>query len=121
VSARAYRADSRRRGYRVAPRRRARGRGRSRIDWDRAGRIALVLVLFLILVLYINPIAGFLDAWQESKAEQANLERLEQTNEDLKKRVAILGEPDGAEREARKMGMVAADERAYVVRGLREK
>lgn len=105
----------------MAPRRRARGRGGSRIDWDRAGRIALVLVLFLILVLYINPIAGFLNAWQESKAEQANLERLERANEDLRKRVAILGEPNGAEREARKMGMVAGGENPYVVRGLREK
>jgi cell division protein FtsB len=121
VSARAYRANPRGRGYRVAPRRRARGRGRSRIDWDRTGRIALVLVLFLIVVLYVNPIAGFVDAWQESKAEQANLERLERTNEELRKRVAILGQPDGAEREARKMGMVAEGERAFVVRGLREK
>jgi hypothetical protein len=49
------------------------------------------------------------------------LERWERTNEELRKRVAILGQPDGAEREARKMGMVAAGERAYVVRGLREK
>jgi cell division protein FtsB len=105
----------------VGPRRRARGRGGSRIDWDRTGRIALVLVLFLILVLYINPITGFIDAWQESKAEQANLGRLEQTNEELRKRLAILGQPDGAEREARKMGMVAEGEKPYVVRGLREK
>ena len=105
----------------MAPRRRARGRARSRLDWDRVGRIALVLVLFLICVLYINPIAGFVDAWQESKAEQANLERLEATNEELRRRVAILDQPDGAEREARQMGMVAADENPYVVRGLREK
>ena len=105
----------------MGPRRRARGRGGSRIDWDRTGRIALVLVLFLILALYINPVAGFIDAWQESKAERANLEQLEHTNVELRKRVAILGHPDGAEREARKMGMVAADERPYVVRGLRDK
>ena len=78
-------------------------------------------MLFLILVLYINPVAGFVDAWRESKSEQANLAQLERTNEELKKRVAILGQPGGAEREARKMGMVAGGERAYVVRGLREK
>jgi cell division protein FtsB len=133
VSARAYRANPRTagsnrrrksssgRGYRVAPRRRARGGGRSRIDWDRAGRIALVLVLFLILVLYINPVAGFIDAWRESKAEKANLEQLQRDNEELRKRVAILDQPNGAEREARQMGMIAAGEQAYVVRGLREK
>ena len=78
-------------------------------------------MLFLILVLYINPVAGFVDAWQETKAERANLEQLERTNEDLKRRVAVLDQPGGTEREARKMGMVAADERAFVVRGLREK
>jgi cell division protein FtsB len=78
-------------------------------------------VLFLILVLYINPVIGFIDAWRESQAERDNLEQLERTNLELKKRVATLGQPDGAEREARKMGMVAAGEQPYVVRGLREK
>ena len=109
------------RRYRVAPRSRARSRGGSRIDWDRAGRIALVLVLFLIVALYVNPLAGFINARQESKAEQENLAQLERTNAELKKRVAVLGQPDGAVREARKMGMIAEGERAYVVRGLREK
>lgn len=117
-SARAYRSSSRR--YRVKPRPRSRGR-RSRIDWERAGRVVLVLVLFLVVALYVNPLASFVDAWQESKAEQTNLAELKQTNEELKQRVAVIDRPDGAEREARKMGMVASDERAYVVRGLREK
>ena len=118
-SARPRKPPSRR--YRVAPRSRARSRGGSRIDWDRAGRIALVLVLFLIVALYVNPLAGFINARQESKAEQENLAQLERTNAELKKRVAVLSQPDGAVREARKMGMIAVGERAYVVRGLREK
>lgn len=117
VSARAHRSTQRR--YRVAPR--SRSRRRSRIDWERTGRIALVLVLFLIVALYVNPLAGFVDAWQESKAEKANLVELQQTNQDLKQRVEALSRPGGAEREARKMGMVGEGERAYVVRGLREK
>ena len=132
MSARAYRATTRPsrsaarrkpgsgRRYKVAPRSRARGRG-TRIDWERTGRIALVLVLFLIIALYVNPLAGFVDAWQESKAEQAHLAELERTNEDLKQRVGALAGPGGAEREARKMGMVSEGERAYVLRGLREK
>ena len=103
----------------MAPRSRSR-RG-SRIDWERTGRIALVLVLFLIVTLYVNPLAGFVDAWQESKAEKQNLAELEQTNSELKQRVGALNSPGGAEREARKMGMIAGGERAFVVRDLREK
>jgi cell division protein FtsB len=117
VSARAHRSTQRR--YRVAPRSRSR-RG-SRIDWERTGRIALVLVLFLIVALYVNPIASFVDAWQESKAEKEHLAEVQRVNDELKQRVAALDAPGGAEREARKMGMIAEGERAYVVRGLREK
>ncbi len=117
MSARAHGSTQRR--YRVAPR--SRSRRKSRIDWERTGRIALVLVLFLIVALYVNPLAGFVDAWQESEAEKQHLAELEQVNQDLKKRVAALEAPGGAEREARKMGMIAEGERAYVVRDLREK
>ena len=117
MSARAHRSTQRR--YRVAPRSRSR-RG-SRIDWERTGRIALVLVLFLIIALYVNPVASFVDAWQESNAEKENLAQLEQVNEELKQRVGALDAPGGAEREARKMGMIGEGERAYVVRDLREK
>jgi len=117
VSARAHRSTQRR--YRVAPR--SRSRRASRIDWERTGRIALVLLLFAILVLYVNPVTSFVDAWQEGKAEQENLAELEATNAELKQRVAALNAPGGAEREARKMGMIDEGERAYVVRDLRDK
>jgi cell division protein FtsB len=117
VSARAHRSTQRR--YRVTPR--SRSRRKSRIDWERTGRIALVLVLFLIVVLYVNPVSSFVDAWQESKAEKENLADLEATNAELKQRVEALDAPGGAEREARKMGMIAEGEQAYVVRDLREK
>jgi hypothetical protein len=117
VSARAHRSTQRR--YRLAPR--SRSRRASRIDWDRAGRVALVLVLFLILVLYVNPISSFYDAWKEGNAAEESLAELEATNAELKQRVAGLNAPGGAEREARKMGMIAEGERAYVVRDLRDK
>ena len=98
VSARAHRSTQRR--YRVAPR--SRSREASRIDWERTGRIALVLVLFLIVALYVNPLAGFVDAWQESKAEKANLVELQQTNQDLKQRVGRSRGPAApSERRAR--------------------
>ena len=80
-----------------------------------------MLVLFLIVVLYVNPVSSFVDAWQESQAEKENLAELEKANVELKARAAILDEPDGTEREARRMGMVGEGERPYVVRNLREK
>lgn len=80
-----------------------------------------MLVLFLIVALYVNPLAGFVDAWQESKAEERNLAEVEQVNDELKQRVGALDAPGGPEREARKIGMVAEGERAYVVRDLRDK
>jgi cell division protein FtsB len=124
VSARAQRAGTRRRparakpSYRLAPRRSSGGRSRSRIDWDRLGRIALVLVLFVVLVLYVNPISNFLDAWQESKAEQQRLAEVRAENESLHRETTALDNPDAAEREARRIGMVAEGERSYVIRGL---
>ncbi len=116
MSARAQAA----RGYRMrpAPRTQRRGRG-SRVNWDKVGRVALVLVLVAILASYISPSLNFLDAWGDSKAERANLTELKQENEKLLQRIATLGEPDAAERAARKTGMVAETESPYVMKGLR--
>jgi hypothetical protein len=125
VSARAHRAGPRggaappRISYRLAPRRAGRGRRRTPIDWDRLGRIALVLVLFVVVVLYVNPISNFLDAWGESRAEQERLAAARAEYEQLQQRAAALDEPGAAEREARRIGMIAPGERSYVVGGLR--
>jgi cell division protein FtsB len=101
---------------RVAPRRSA--RRRSRIDWDRFGRIVLVLVLFTIVALYVNPVTGFLDSWSESRAEQQRLDMVRAEHREVAKRAKALEDPAALEREARKLGMVAEGERAYVIRGL---
>lgn len=108
------------RGYRLkpAPRTRARG-GASRIQWDRVGRVVLVLVLAVICISYIGPSLNFLDAWRDSKAEHASLTDLRSENTKLKQRLANLQGPDAAERGARKIGMTAVGEGAYVVRGLK--
>jgi cell division protein FtsB len=107
------------RGYRLrpAPRTRSRGGG-SRIHWDRVGRIALVLVLVAICISYIGPSLNFFDAWRDSKAEHAALAELKAENARLGQRLTSLDGPDAAERGARKIGMVAPGEAAYVVRGL---
>lgn len=117
MSARAQAA----RGYRMRPAPRTRGRGRSasRINWNKLGRVALVLVLAVVLVSYISPALDFVDAWRDSRAEHAHVEQLRAENAQLRERIATLDDSDAAERAARRGGMVALGEGAYVVRGLR--
>jgi cell division protein FtsB len=107
------------RGYRLRPAARgSRRRGAGRIQWDRVGRIALVLVLLLICISYVGPSLNFLDAWRDSKAETSSLAELRAENAKLEQRLGNLEGPDAAERGARKIGMVAPGEGAFVVRGL---
>jgi cell division protein FtsB len=78
--------------------------------------VVLVLVLLLVLASYVNPLFDFFDAWQDSRAERTQLQQLQQENEDLRAKAAALSGPDAAEREARRLGMVAPDERSYVIK-----
>lgn len=107
-------------GYRMrpAPRPRTGGSPASRVRWDKVGRVVLVLVLFAVLASYVSPALNFLDAWRDSRSEYANLAALRQENAKLRERIVALGGPDAAERGARKVGMVAAGEGSYVIRGL---
>ena len=102
-------------------RRRVRRRtGPSRIRWDRLGRVALVLVLFLVLVSYLNPLVNLLQAWQGSKSSDAQLVQLKREKVDLTERLREVSSPAALEREARRLGMVKAGERAYVIENLRQ-
>ncbi|MQA74258.1 MAG: hypothetical protein GEU88_07970 [Solirubrobacterales bacterium] len=108
------------RGYRLRPAARKGGRRpASRIHWDKVGRVALVLVLFAILASYVNPVVNFLDARSDARAERTSLEELRSENTRLRARLATLDEPGAAERAARKLGMVAEGESAYVIEGVK--
>jgi cell division protein FtsB len=103
----------------AAPRRRVRRRvGPSRIRWDRLGRTVLVLVLFGVLISYLNPVVNLIDAWRDSKAGEDRLVELEREQASLEEKVEEASSPLTVEREARRLGMIRAGERAYVVRGL---
>jgi cell division protein FtsB len=90
----------------------------TRIRWDRVGRVALLLVLVLLVYLYVGPVRSWWSTWQDSKAKNAQVERLERENAQLRARRAALKTPQALEREARRMGMVRPDERPFAVRGL---
>jgi cell division protein FtsB len=112
-------------GTRVAPRRRpaarrrpAPRRGGSRVHWDRLGRVALTLVLGAILISYLNPLIGFVQTYRGSSVAKAHLHQLVVENKILHRRVQSTDDPAVLERQARRQGMIAPGERAYVVHGL---
>ena len=113
----AARAHPQRYRARPAPRSGSRSR-RSRIDWEKLGRRVLVLVLFAVLASYLNPVVNLVDDWRDSKAEQERFTELQHEHERLSERVAAIRDPDTAEQQARRQGMVGPGERAYVIRGL---
>ena len=69
-------------------------------------------------LLYVGPVRSWWSTWQDSKAKQAQVERLQHENAELRARRAALQTRAALEREARRMGMVKPDERPFVVRGL---
>jgi hypothetical protein len=89
-----------------------------RVRWDRIGRLALLFVGLLLIYLYINPLRTWVSTWQEAQTKREQVTQLGREHAELVKRAQALRSPGSIEVEARRLGMVRADERAYVVRGL---
>ena len=88
------------------------------IRWDRVGRVALLVVLLGVVYLYIGPARSYVSAWRTSRAQHAEVQRLERQNHALRARGRALHDPRVLEREARRLGYVKPGERAYVIRDL---
>ena len=88
------------------------------VRWDRIGRLALLFVGLLLIYLYINPLRTYVATWQEARAKRAEVSQLQREHDALAKRARRLRAAGSVETEARRLGMVRRDERAYVVRGL---
>ncbi len=91
---------------------------RTRIRWDRLGRWALLFVLALVIYLYIGPARTWVSTWQEARQKRGEVATLRAENERLRARRDDLKRKSALEREARRLGMVKAGERAYIVEGL---
>jgi cell division protein FtsB len=91
---------------------------RTRIRWDRLGRWALIAVLGLILYLYIGPAATWVSTYKEAKRKRAEVAALKAENRRLVDRRRELRDPAALERQARRLGMVKAGEKSYVIEGL---
>jgi cell division protein FtsB len=90
----------------------------TRIRWDRVGRWALLFVLALVLYLYIGPLRTWVSTWQEAKQKRQEVATLRAQNQQLRVHEDSLRRSSALEREARRLGMVKAGERAYIVEGL---
>ena len=91
---------------------------RTRIRWDRLGRWALIAVLGFVLYLYIGPAASWVSAYREAGRKRAEVAALKAENARLRERRRELKDPAALEREARRLGMVKAGEKSYVIEGL---
>jgi cell division protein FtsB len=92
---------------------------RTGIRWDRLGRWALIGVFALVLYLYIGPAVRWVTTWREAGRQRAAVAELRAENATLRRRRAQLKAPGALEDQARRLGMVKAGERAYIIQGLR--
>lgn len=90
----------------------------TRIRWDRLGRWALLFVLVLVVYLYIGPARNWITTYSEAGNKRKEVAALQAQNARLRARRADLERPSAVEREARRLGMVKAGERAYVIQSL---
>ncbi len=90
----------------------------TRIRWDRLGRWALLGVLGLIVYLYVSPTMTWISTHAEAAQKRGEVAALQTQNRLLRARRAELRSPFALEREARRLGMVKAGEREYVIQGL---
>ena len=91
----------------------------ARIRWDRIGRWALIGVFALVLYLYIGPAVRWVQTYRQAGHQRATAAELRAENARLRERKRVLSEPGALEREARRLGMIKAGERAYIIEGVK--
>jgi cell division protein FtsB len=93
-------------------------RRRSGIRWDRLGRVALLATLIIIVFSYASPARQWIRQSGTAGHQKQELSDLGSENRKLKQRLRALRDPGSLEREARRLGMVRAGERSYVIENL---
>jgi cell division protein FtsB len=87
----------------------------SRIRWDRVGRWVLICVFAFVIYLYIGPARTWIGTYAEAKRKRDDVATLRAQNERLRAHRAALERRGAIELEARRLGMVRAGEKLYVV------
>lgn len=97
----------------------SRGSRLSRIHWDRVGRVVLVIALIVIVFLYVGPSLKAFESWREGNGAEAELAELQDENRRLVRQAREFQGDAALTIEARKLGLVMAGEKPYVVEGVR--
>ena len=87
----------------------------SRIRWDRVGRWALICVFAFVIYLYIGPAVTWVSTYGEAKRKRDEVTSLRERNEQLRREQRRLQRHGAVELEARRLGMVKAGEKLYVI------
>ncbi len=120
ASASVARASARRASTaRASARRSARGASTgARVRWDRLGRVAMLCVLMVLGYLYLSAGVHLVSTWRQARAVSAKVASMERENKTLKRQHEALGSPATVEAQARRLGMMRAGERPYIISGL---
>lgn len=86
--------------------------------WDRIGRVGLLVVLAVVGALYVEHTLSFFATRARAQAAQAEVRQLVSANARLAGRRQSLSNPATIAAQARRLGMVKAGERPYVVTGI---
>ncbi len=90
----------------------------ARVRWDRLGRVAMLCVLIVLGYLYLSAGVHLVSTWQEARGVSAKVASMERENKTLKRQHEALGRPATVEAQARRLGMMRAGERPYIISGL---
>jgi cell division protein FtsB len=85
------------------------------IRWDRLPGNWLVAIVLIMAVLYVPPLHSYWKQRKETSAAKATLQEVGKEHRALKARARSLKRNSTIEMEARKLGMVKADERPFVI------
>ncbi len=85
------------------------------IDWSRLPGNWLVVILLLMAVLYVPPLKGYYEQRKATSEAKATLQELGKENRALRARARSLKKESTIATEARKLGMIAPDEKPFVV------
>lgn len=75
----------------------------------------LIVIVLVMAVLYVPPLRSYYVQRKETSAQKAQLQQLGKENRALRARSKALRRDSTIELEARKLGMVRANERPYVI------
>jgi cell division protein FtsB len=75
----------------------------------------LIAIVLIMAALYIPPLHSYYNQRKQTTAAKVTLQELGKQNRSLKARSRALKRTSTIEMEARKLGMVKADERPFVI------